>query len=341
MEDFTELTEREERVLSQIIQDFIIQAHPVPSKQVLLRGKFKISSASIRNTMNTLEKKGFLDHIHTSSGRIPTDKAYRYYVNSLMNVSRLSKQEKLALREWSRITGGDHGETFRSASRLLSRLSNLLSIIIAPSYKKSVFKKLELIDIGGNKLLIVLTIESGVVKTVTIEADNPFTDNDLNAIASRLNERFSGLRLSEISSNIREVLSDVEERDTTGIIRVFIDSADDIFEDHALQRFYFGGAEYMAMQPEFSDLTQYRSIIELVENDDLIVHLFEEEMNDRNVKVRIGSENKLRQIDNCSVVSANYKIGNAVGTIGLVGPTRMNYPKMVALVEQLANRLNT
>jgi heat-inducible transcriptional repressor len=158
-----------------------------------------------------------------------------------------------------------------------------------------------------------------------------------------LNERFSGLKIKEIAENITSVLSDVEIDDQSGIIRVFMDSAEDIFEDVQVRRFYFGGAEYMAMQPEFSDLKNYRSIVELIENEDLIIHLFDEHANQEtvsDVKIRIGSENKIQQIASCSVVSADYNLGSAKGTIGLVGPTRMNYPKMVALVEQLAGRLN-
>lgn len=302
-----------------------------------------LSSATVRSVMQSLEKKGYIDHVHTSSGRVPTEVGYRFYVDSLMKSQRLTKKEQEVFNAWTESMNRGVNDAIQSASVLLSRLSNLLAIVIAPKYADSVFRKLELVDIGGDKLLIVLTILSGLIKTITIEVKNPFSITDLHNVSSILNERFFGLKLSEIASNINEVLSDVEALDTSGIVRVFIDSADDIFEDVQVRRFYFGGAEYMAMQPEFADLKNYKSIIELIENEDMIIHLFDQEepgIIQPDVKIRIGSENKIQQIASCSVVSANYNLGNAKGTIGLVGPTRMNYPKMVALVEQFANRLN-
>lgn len=343
MQDQGELSPREREILQRIIQTFIITANPVPSKAIYHTSGLNVSPATIRNTMNMLESRGFLDQIHTSSGRIPTEQGYRFYVNSLMNQSKLSKRERDVFDDFSETlqkTSDDH--IFRTASLILSRLSNLLSVVIAPSYTSGLFRKMELIELSSNRLLVVITIDTGLIKTITIEIENPFTNRDLENISTLMNERFTGLKLSEISSNIKEVLSDIDIKEKTGIVRVFIESADDIFEDNQLRRFYFGGVEYMAMQPEFSDLKQYKSIIELVENDDLIVHLFDEssENSTTDVTVKIGSENKLQQIEKCSVVSANYTMGSSKGTIGLVGPTRMNYPKMVVLVEQLANRLN-
>ncbi len=343
MTDLPDLNLREKEVLQQIIQHFIITANPVPSKNLALAHNWNVSPATIRNVMQSLEKKGFINHLHTSSGRIPTEMGYRFYVDSLMRTSKLSKKEEEALNAWSETMNRGLNDAIQSASILLSRLSNLLAIVIAPRYADSVFRKLELIDIGSEKLLVVLTIVSGLVKTVTIEVENPITSADLRNVSAMLNERFSGLKIKEIAENIASVLSDVELEDKSGIVRVFMDSAEDIFEDVQVRRFYFGGAEYMAMQPEFSDLKNYRSIVELIENEDLIIHLFDDEPKQEpisDVKIRIGSENKIQQIASCSVVSANYNLGNAKGTIGLVGPTRMNYPKMVALVEQLAGRLN-
>lgn len=342
MADFPDLNNREKEILQQIIQNFIITANPVPSKDLVMAHHFNVSSATIRNSMHTLEKKGFLDHLHTSSGRVPTEMGYRFYVNSLMKSTKLSKKEHDAFNAWTETMNRGIHDAIQSASYLLSRLSNLLAIVIAPRYADSIFRKLELVDISGNKLLVVLTIESGLIKTITIEVENPIATADLRNVSMMLNERFSGLKLSEISSNITQVLADVDPADKTGLIRVFIDSAEDIFDDNQIRRFYFGGVEYIAMQPEFADLKQYKSIVELIENEDMIIHLFEDELQSSksDVNIRIGSETKIQQISTCSVVSANYNVGNVKGTIGLVGPTRMNYPKMVALVEQLANRIN-
>src|SRR5690606_36201094 len=191
-----------------------------------------------------------------------------------------------------------------------------------------------------SRLLVVLTIDSGLVRTVSVEVESEISRSDLDMIASALNERLSGIVLSDIAEKIDEILADIRHDDRTGLIRVFVDSADTIFDETDLKRFHFGGVEYIALQPEFNDLSQYRSIVELIENENLIVHLFENDDLSKDVNIRIGSENQLHHIEQCSVVSASYTIGNVRGAVGLVGPTRMNYPRMVALVDQISQRLS-
>ncbi|MEX0929263.1 MAG: heat-inducible transcriptional repressor HrcA [Balneolales bacterium] len=344
---YPELSNREQEVLEYIIQNFIVTANPIASKTLVSKHRLNISSASVRSAMNSLERKGFLDHPHTSAGRIPTELGYRYYVNSLMKVSDLSIIEKDTLDKLNSFINVDMDDAVKSAARILARLSNLLAVVVAPKLASGFFRRIELISLSSNRLMIVLTVESGLIKTISVEVEAEFSQKELEHVGRVLNERLSGLVLSDIPNKIHAMLSDFEESDKTGLIRVFIDSADTIFEDHQLRNFHFGGVEYIAMQPEFSDLSNYRSIVELIENEDLIIHLFDEtedvpdEKSDkREVKVRIGTENKIQQIEQCSVVSANYSIGNITGTIGLVGPTRMNYSRMIALVEQLANRFN-
>ncbi len=343
MTRFSDLTNREQEVLSYIIQNFIVTASPVASKTLVKRYRLNISSATVRSTMNSLESKGLLDHPHTSSGRIPTELGYRLYVNSLMQVSLLSKEEKEILDTIQNYLTSDVDEAVQSAARILARLSNLLAVVVAPKLGYGIFRKIELVSLSSSRILVVLTIESGIVKTLAIEVQTVIQPDELERVARFLNERLQGYKLGEISRKIDEMLAGFGEDDHAGLIRVFIDSADTIFDDHQLRRFHFGGVEYMALQPEFNDLSNYKGIIELLENEDMIIHLFDENKqlsDNKEVQIRIGKENKIRQVERCSVVSANYHYGGIKGTIGLVGPTRMNYSRMVALVEQLANRFN-
>ncbi len=339
---YPELSNREQELLEYIIQNFIVSANPVASKTLVEKHNLNISSATVRNTMNSLESKGLLDHPHTSAGRVPTDLGYRFYVNALMKVPGLSQTEQQTLDQINSIIKVDIDDAVRGAAKALARMTNLLAIVIAPALADGVFRKIELISLSEHRMMIVLTIESGLVRTLTMEVETRLERTNLDDVARVLNERLSGYTLREISDKIHEMLSDDYQNDNTGLIRVFIDSADTIFEDHKHRNFQFGGIEYMAMQPEFTDLSMYRSIVELVENDDLIIHILDSKNDstiaEGDVKVRIGSENKIPQAEKCSVVSANYSIGTAQGTIGLVGPTRMDYARMVALVEQLANR---
>ncbi|HKJ32223.1 MAG TPA: heat-inducible transcriptional repressor HrcA [Balneolales bacterium] len=339
--DYPDLTKRERDVLQYVIQNFIITANPIASKTLVKKHKLPVSSATVRNAMNNLEQKGYLDHPHTSAGRIPTELGYRFYVNSLMQSTQLSVEEKEVLDQWEEILNNGMDDAVQSAARILAKLSNLLAVIISPKYANGIFRKIELVSLSSTRLMVIITIESGLARTVNVEVESELTRDDLDKVSRILNERLSGYKLSEISNEIEEMLADYESHDETGLIRVFIDSADTIFEDHQFRRFHFGGVEYIAMLPEFSDLSNFKSIIELVEDEDLIIHLFDSDHDINKVKVRIGRENKIQQIEQCSVVSANYAIGNIKGTIGLVGPTRMNYPRMINLVEQLAYRFKT
>jgi heat-inducible transcriptional repressor len=339
--EFPELNTREKEILQFIIQDFIKTASPIASRTLVEGHRMNVSSATIRNAMNSLELKGFLDHPHTSAGRVPTEMGYRFYVDSLMSLSRLTATEQRALDQITVQLNSDIDDAVITAARLLAKLSNLLAVVISPKLGSGSFHRLELLSLSSTRLLIVLTIQSGITKTISIEVQSEISKKDLERVSGILNERLHGRKLSDIARHIHEMLKEFESTDDSGLIRIFIDSADTIFDDQQVRKFHFGGAEYMAMQPEFNDLSKYRSIVELIENEDMIIHLFEHDLSvDNEVRVRIGTENKLSQIEQCSVVSTRYSIGTISGTIGLVGPKRMNYPRMVSLVEQLASRFN-
>jgi heat-inducible transcriptional repressor len=338
--EFPELNPREKEVLGYIIQNFITTATPVASQSLVQRNRLNVSSATVRSAMNTLEAKGLLNHPHTSAGRVPTDLGYRFYVDTLMRQAFLTREEEEALDRLALTVKNDMDEGVRSAARILARLSNLLAVVISPRYAQGIFRKMELISLSSNRLMVVLTIDSGYVRTVSVEVESEISRKHLDYISSILNERLSGIVISEIAANIGEIVADIRDEDESGLIRVFVDSADTIFDETDVKRFHFGGVEYIALQPEFNDLSQYKSIIELIENEHLIVHLLENETKDQEISIRIGSENELRHIGQCSVVSASYNIGNIKGAVGLVGPTRMNYPRMVALVDQISQRLS-
>lgn len=338
--EFPDLSARERDVLGYIIQNFITTATPVASQSLVHNHRLGISSATVRTAMNTLESKGLLNHPHTSAGRVPTELGYRFYVDTIMRQVYLTREEEQALDRIAHVAKTDLEDGVRTAARILARLSNMLAVVISPRYAKGIFRKMELINLSSNRLLVVLTIDNGLVRTVSIEVESEISRLYLDHISGILNERLSGIVISEIAAKIHELVADLKDDDKTGLIRVFVDSADTIFDETDVKRFHFGGAEYIALQPEFNDLSQYRSIVELIENENMIVHLFENESASEEVSIRIGRENQLHHIEQCSVVSASYSIGNIRGAVGLVGPTRMNYPRMVALVDQMSQRLS-
>lgn len=341
VDGYPELNARESEILNYIIRNFIISASPVGSKNLVESQGLDLSPASVRNAMNSLENKGLLNHPHTSSGRVPTDLGYRFYVEALMQQEKINQQDQAILDSWEGKLLSDFDGGFKQTAKVLARITNLLAVVIAPKFAQSVLLKIEIITLSSHRILIVLNIEGTIAKTFHVELESEISTVDIEKISPILNERLSGKVLSKISAEISEMLSDIQHDDKTGLIRVFIDSADAIFEEHEMKRFQFGGVEYMPMQPEFSDLRNYKSIVELVEDESLIIHLFEHQKADRNmVNITIGKENHILQAEQCSIVSAEFSLGTSKGKIGLVGPTRMDYPRLAALVEQMAVRIN-
>lgn len=224
-----ELTERERTILRYIIYNFIQTAKPVGSRYLAKRYSLGLSPATIRNTMADLEYFGYIDHPHTSAGRIPTDKGYRVYVDSLMEVEQLTEEEKQEITHTLK-TSADTEEMLRESSRLLGKISNQLSIVSAPHLSSGVFEKLELITISSAKIMAVISIKFGLVKTIMMEVHSEIPREKLETISRILNERLSGLTLQQIRDTFADRVKDMTHEET-GLIRLFINLKNKLFDD--------------------------------------------------------------------------------------------------------------
>lgn len=331
------LSHREHEILHQVVHRFVRTASPVASKTLAEEHGFAMSPATIRNTLHQLEQRGFLEHPHTSAGRIPTESGYRYFVDSLLTIPELSESEQTALDAVSRQIAANPDEAVQEGARLLARLSHTLAVILAPKLADAVFRSVELVPLSSSHALVVLSVDAGWPRTIQMEVRSDLKREDFDRVGAILNERLSGRKLTHIAGNLRDMLNEDIALDRTGLIRILVDRADVLFDDNRLRRFHFGGIEYLALHPEFSDLSRYRGIIDLAENRDLMVHLLDDTTTE-GLLVRIGREHKVPELDECAMVSMPYQIGSIRGRIGLIGPKRMNYPRMMALVHQLATR---
>ncbi len=341
-----ELNEREKEVLELIIQNFILTANPVGSRFLSKHSSLGLSDATIRNVMADLEEEGYITHPHTSAGRIPTDKGYRLYVNDIMRVGQLSQNERNKIDQnieqlvANCTTQSD--DILRMSSKILGQISKQISIVLSPKLSTGVFEKLEMVSLSSSKIMVIISIRSGLVKTIMLEVRADISRQKLDELSQVLNERLSGLTLEEIRQTFAERVADYE--DTSGLLRIFLDSADKVFDEQPqTERVHISGKENILAYPEFEQSEKVRSIIELVENEKVIVHLLEEsvstETND-SVTIRIGKENIESKIKECSVVTAQYSVGDTVGTVGVIGPTRMNYAKVVRVIDYIAKRLS-
>jgi heat-inducible transcriptional repressor len=343
------LTPRERTVLRLVVQRFIDTAAPVGSRTLVEEAGLDLSSASVRGTMHALEEGGYLAHPHTSAGRVPTEAGYRAYVDELMDVRGLTPAEADLLRQTVLRRLGDVDAVARETSRLLGELTRLLGVVLTPSLATGTLERLEVVPLSSSRVMFVLAISGGMARTLVAEVDVEVDPGALDAVVARLNERLAGLTLDELRRTGAQRLHDLGA-DQTGIVRVVLREAPRLFGgQRAGQRALFGGVPHLVEQPEFQQPGDVRSVVELVEDHDVIVHLlerparFDPAENTRAV-VRIGEELRrgrpAGEGGGLAAVSARYVVGGAVGTVGVIGPTRMDYARAVALVEHVAALLS-
>lgn len=334
-----ELNEREREILRHVVYNYIQTAIPVGSRYISKKFESHLSPATIRNAMADLEESGYLSHPHTSAGRVPTDIGYRYYIDFLMDVEQLSQRDKLEIQ--NQLGGNTEPETLlRETSKLLGKISKQLSIVSSPHISSGIFEKLELIPISSSKVLVIISIRSGLVKTLMLEVGTEIPRQLLEQVGRMLNERLSGLTLLEIRDTFVERIRDLQD-ERSGLIRLFIDSVDLLFDDvKEREKLHISGTQNIIDQPEFIDPKNFRSVIELIENDDIIVHLLEKhEELDKDFVITIGTENNEEKAKEYSIVTATYNTEGVTGRVGIIGPTRMNYSKVIPLVDHVAKSI--
>ncbi len=331
-----ELTDRENTVLEAIVLDFVRSAKPVSSRQLAKKNKMQVSSATVRNTMADLEEMGYLMHPHTSAGRLPTDEGYRYYVDSLMQSSSLTPQEQELISFLFDPNANDIEEILRKTSRVLGQLSDELGIVLTPKFYCGVLEKLELVELSSDKLLVVIHIQSGIVKTVIMEVHHHIPADRLDEIAHRLNERLAGLTLQEVKQTIDKRFRDTEIGDNE-IVQLIVNNADTVFNFAERVNIHTSGAKNIINQPEMRDPKKMSSFMELMEHGDFFTRLLNKVQDDDELFIAIGSENQIREVSDYSIIATNYQYGSVNGTIAILGPTRMYYDKVISLVRMTAD----
>lgn len=340
MEEY-QLKDREKAILRFVIHQFILTANPVGSRNISKRYDIGLSPASIRNIMSDLEETGFLNHPHTSAGRVPTDKGYRFYVDSLMDPPKLDQNSKKIVDVNLSSAPTETEELLKVTSLILSDLTNQLAMVTYPKFEQAILQKIQIVQLSSTRILVVVSINSGMVKTITLEIDAEVKEEQVSTVQQLLNERLTGLRFSEIRNTIEERMKDFNSESYRPIIRVFLDSVDKIFTDQSSEKAIISGTKNILRQPEFEDVNQFQSVIELIENKDIIIHILDEKklpMED-DVSITIGQEIKEEKFSDYSMITKEYKIGDMHGTLGIMGPKRMDYSKIVAAVVYIAEQL--
>lgn len=336
-----ELNERERTVLHYVVHDFIETATPVGSRFISKRHEdvLGLSSATIRNIMSDLEYLGYIDHPHTSAGRVPTDRGYRFYLDSLMKIEAVSPDEQQTIREGLDAVQ-DMDDMLRESSRLIGKISRQLCVVTSPHLSSGVFEKLELVPVSSSRILVVISIKSGLVRTIMMEAGIKIPRGRLEELARQMNEKLSGLTLQEIRDTFVERMRDAQD-EPSGLIRLFIDSVDKLFLPPRIEKLHIGGTEKLIEQPEFTNPKEFRGVVELINNEEFIIHvLHKHEEVAAGTQVTVGTENLDEKLKSYSLVTSMYNVGDVSGSVGVIGPTRMQYNKMIPLVDYVARTIS-
>lgn len=344
-----ELNSRERLILQAVVHNFILHATPVGSRNLskYLQDELHLSPATIRNAMADLEEQGYIGQPHTSAGRVPTDKGYRYYVDSLMNIEELSEHEVGVIKDNLNIARQQE-VVLRDTSRLLGSLSHYLSIVRMPQILNAVVGKIELFVLASHRLLAVLTLNSDLIRTLSLEVKFNIVPGYVEDVQRLLNERLSGKTLQFIRENLEVVVQDamVGEPDARQtLLRVIIDSAEQLFSNEYTPggTLHIAGAQHLFDYPEFGSAERVRTIIELIESEEIIIHLLDNHpCEEGKVNISIGSEIESSLMGEYSLLTTKYRYASAdaVGTIGLIGPKRMHYSRMISIVHHVASILS-
>ncbi len=334
MASLDQLTEREYRVLEAVIQTYIETAEPAGSQTIARRFGLGVSSATIRNTMGDLEERGYLFHPHTSAGRIPTDRAYRWYVDNLMRSAPPNRAEQQTLLTELPTSRSAVEEIVRRAAQVLGVLTQELGVAVAPALDETVLERLELVPVSSDRLLLVFNLRSGAIRTIFVEAPVAVPAEVLARVSQTLNERLAGHSLREIRATLSDRLRDAaDSHEGRQLLNIFIAEGDDILSRATGgEEVLLGSTTLLAEQPEFASNDRMRHLLALTDRRDLLREALAARRAE-GLNVTIGGENLDPRLTGFTLVTSSYRAGDLRGVIGVLGPTRMPYEKIIGLVE--------
>jgi heat-inducible transcriptional repressor len=335
----SEIDQRKAAVLTAIVREYVAEGEPVGSKRVTEGHSLGVSAATVRADMVALEDAGYITQPHTSAGRIPTDQGYRYFVNALTGTTAPTP-EQLAAIQGLLLGSGDLEDLLRRTSSVLSRLTRFAALVVAPQLDRSQLRHIELVHLGPHSVLAVLIADTGRVEKRMLHLDRPVTDHDVQRARHAVNEAAHGLQLAQAPAVIAGVAAGAPDE-----LRALVEAVADAVR-HGLvggissEQVFFGGTASLAGPGYFDRLEQVQQVYETIEEQVVVLQMLRDTLAHGDPAVRIGTELPLVELAACSVVAASYETrGGSAGSLGVLGPTRMDYPKTLAAVQAVASSL--
>jgi heat-inducible transcriptional repressor len=333
----SKLDERKKQILKVITDDYITSGEPVGSRTIARRYDLGLSPATIRNEMADLEESGFLEQPHTSAGRVPSERGYRYYVDALMSRHTLTEKEIEVIYGELEHYHQEMESVIQQTSKILVQMTKYPSLVLSPQIDTAIFRHVQLVKLSSNTVLVVIVTDTGLVENKVIELQQEISTEELDRLSTLLNQKLRGLSLNKLHTSLfNDINSELVFHDQlfNEALKLLIKSM--MNRNKSGERVYIDGATKMLEQPEFLDLQKFKPLMNLLEEEDRLYKLLCKDVITKS-QVKIGHENEEQGIQDCSVVTASYEIaGRAVGVIGILGPTRMDYGKVLPVVEMTA-----
>ncbi|MBR3341351.1 MAG: heat-inducible transcription repressor HrcA [Clostridiales bacterium] len=342
-----QLDNRKKEVLHAIVDDYVSTNEPVGSKSLIERHNFQVSSATLRNDMAELEHLGLIEKPHTSAGRIPSDKGYREYVNSLMTIDELSPREQLEIEKRIDTSVDEVTDLIKNATHTLSETTGFVSLAMSPRLKKSFLKQLKILMIEPGKALVVMVLSAGVVKDKVVRIPNFLSDEQIMKISGAVEKHLTGKPLDEITLVTVESAGKSTDVPEPLLKQVLYEAYAAIKQADELN-IYLEGEHRMLSLPDFSSLGRARDLLGTLSDSGMVAGYVNEMENaakeggsDDSFMIRIGQEITLEGLDDCSFITATYNLTDSVsGNIGVIGPKRMLYSKVISQIDFVKKKLN-
>lgn len=329
-----ELSERARLVLASVVANYIATAEPVGSRTVSKQKDVDFSPATVRNVMSDLEEMGYLEQPHVSAGRVPTAEGLRLYVDSILELDELDQRTKEAIRsQLENQPVNEINDIFKATSRALSRISRQAALVVVPSPEHEVFRQIEFVRLAPGLILVVLVSKAGGVQNRIIEAEEDIAQEELDRYTRYLNEVLADLTLRQVKQRVAQEMARERNRFDVVLSRALTLSKQAL-DNRSEGELLIDGQTNLMDQPEFKDVVRLRAIFQAFEEKSTLLRLLDKALTAKGVRLLIGSESDLSELDGLSMVTSPYgEQGNPSGALGVIGPTRMDYSKVIPMVD--------
>jgi heat-inducible transcriptional repressor len=330
------LSQRGRSILDAIIRDYIQTAEPVGSRSISKKSALRLSPATIRNIMSDLGDMGLITQPHASAGRVPTEDGLRFYVNSILEMRPLAESEKKRIERYFEDSGQEVDDLLKTTSKMLAVITEQAALVSKPKYSATIFKHIEFIKLRENLVLVVLVTQAGLVQNKIIEIEETLDQDEMDHLTGYLNELLSNLTLGQVKQKILEEMKN-DKIQFDNLLSKALRISNQAFQGETEGEVYIEGQSNLMRYPEFSQIETLRTLFRAFEQKSILVRLLEKSINASGIQIFIGSETQIHEMEGCSLITASYNKGDyPIGTLGVIGPTRMNYDRVIPIVDYTA-----